>query len=100
MNTQDWIDKAKQLGPELGEYAARHDEDGTFVNESFMALKEDGMFKALVPTEHGGGGAGMRDICEFIREIGKHCGSTALSGSMRRWSSAMLSGRAPTTENC
>ncbi|MFT5433468.1 MAG: alkylation response protein AidB-like acyl-CoA dehydrogenase [Myxococcota bacterium] len=82
MSTQDWIDKARKLGPELAEVTARHDEDGTFVEESFAALKDEGFFKALVPTELGGGGAGFRDICEFIREISQHCASTGLAFSM------------------
>jgi len=82
MTTQEWIEKARKLGPELDEYAARHDQDGTFVEESFTALREEGLFKALVPTELGGGGAGIRDICELIRELGTHCGSTALAYSM------------------
>ena len=82
MATFDWMEKARALGPELREYAARHDEDATFVEESYQALKEEGLFKALVPAELGGGGAGFRDICELIRELGKACGSTALAFSM------------------
>jgi alkylation response protein AidB-like acyl-CoA dehydrogenase len=82
MTTQDWIERAEKIGPELEEYAARHDEDGTFVSESYSALKDEGYFKALVPEELGGMGAGLRDICEFIRVLGQHCGSTALSYSM------------------
>jgi alkylation response protein AidB-like acyl-CoA dehydrogenase len=82
MTTQDWIDRATELGPELAEFAARHDEDGTFVNESFAALREEGYFKALIPEEMGGMGAGLRDICEFIRALGHYCGSTALAFSM------------------
>jgi alkylation response protein AidB-like acyl-CoA dehydrogenase len=82
MSRVDWVEKAKALGPELAEYAARHDEDGTFVEESYRALKEEGFFKALVPTELGGGGAGLSEICEVTRIFGQHCGSTALAFSM------------------
>jgi len=82
MSTQQWIERAQKMGPTLAKYAARHDEDGTFVSESFTALKEKGFFKALVPEELGGMGAGIRDICEFIRVLGQHCGSTALAYSM------------------
>jgi alkylation response protein AidB-like acyl-CoA dehydrogenase len=82
MATQDWVEKAQKLGPELREYAARHDEDGTFVSESYAALRDEGLFKALVPTDLGGGGAGVRDISYFIAELGKYCGSTALAYSM------------------
>lgn len=82
MTATAWTEKARKIGAELAEYAARHDQDGSFVEESFLALKEDGAFKALVPEDLGGGGAGFRDICEFIRELGRHCGSTALTFSM------------------
>lgn len=82
MSTQEWINKARKLAPELDEVTGRHDEDGTFVEESFAALKEEGLFKALIPAELGGGGAGIRDICEFIREISQHCASTGLAFSM------------------
>lgn len=82
MSSNDWIAIAHKLGPELAEYVARHDEDGTFAVEAFDALKEEGLFKALVPTELGGMGAGYRDICEFIRTLAQYDPSTALAYSM------------------
>ena len=82
MNKTSWIERARRLGPELAEYAARHDEDGTFAVESLTSLKEDGLYRAIVPADLGGGGAGMRDICEVIRELAHYCGSTALAFSM------------------
>lgn len=82
MSTEEWIERARTLGLEIAEYSARHDVDGTFVSEAYEALKEDGLFKALVPVELGGMGAGMTDACEFIRELAQYCGSTALAYSM------------------
>ena len=82
MGTQTWIDRANALGPELAEYAAQHDEDGTFVTESYDALKADGYFAALVPTELGGMGASIGEICAFIRTLGRYCSSTSLAYSM------------------
>ena len=82
MTTQRWIERARQVGTTLAEHATAHDEAGTFVEESFTALREAGMFKALVPEELGGGGAGIRDICEVIRELAHSCGATALAYSM------------------
>ncbi len=82
MYAAKWIEKARTLGPEIAEYATRHDVDGTFVSEAYEALKEDGLFKALVPLELGGMGAGLVDACEFIRELAQYCGSTALAYSM------------------
>ncbi|MGB5809274.1 MAG: acyl-CoA dehydrogenase family protein [Polyangiales bacterium] len=82
MSSNEWIAIAEKLGPEFAEYGARHDEDGTFAAEAFAALSEEGLFKALVPTELGGMGAGFRDICEFIRVLAHYDPSTALAYSM------------------
>ena len=82
MTTQPWTHKARNLGPVLAEHSARHDAEGTFVAEGFEVLRSAGFFKALVPVELGGGGAGVRDICDAIRELAHHCPSTALAFSM------------------
>lgn len=82
MYAAKWIERARTLGPEIAEHATRHDVDGTFVSEAYEALKEDGLFKALVPLELGGMGAGLVEACEFIRELAQYCGSTALAYSM------------------
>ena len=63
MSTAQWIAAAQKLGPELAEHAPRHEEDGTFVSEAYVALQREGLFKALVPKELGGTGAGLADIC-------------------------------------
>jgi alkylation response protein AidB-like acyl-CoA dehydrogenase len=80
--TAQWIEEARSIGPGLAEHAARHDREGTFVTEGFAALKNAGMFKALVPVDLGGGGAGLRDICEYLRELAHYCTSTSLAYSM------------------
>ncbi|MBR0650557.1 acyl-CoA dehydrogenase [Roseomonas terrae] len=80
--TIDWIAAADAIGREIAATAARHDEEDSFVEEGFRALKAAGFFKALVPAELGGLGADYRDICNAIRRIGMQCGSTALAFSM------------------
>lgn len=82
MSNQEWIDRAHRLGPEMREYARRHDEDGSFVEESFEALLADGYFAALVPSELGGMGATLEEICHFLRVLAHYCPSTALAFSM------------------
>ncbi len=81
-NTTDWAAKARGLGPALSEAAARRDLEGTFVSESYALLTEHRFFSMGVPRELGGGGALHREICDTIREIAHHCGSTALAFSM------------------
>lgn len=78
----DWIAQADQVGREIAATTARHDEEDSFVEEGFRALKAAGFFKALVPAELGGLGADYRDICNAIRRLGTYCGSTALAYSM------------------
>lgn len=78
----DWVALADQVGREIAATTARHDEEESFVEEGFRALKEAGFFKALVPAELGGLGAGYRDVCNAIRRLGTYCGSTALAFSM------------------
>jgi acyl-CoA dehydrogenase len=40
------------------------------------------LFSAGIPAELGGGGAGYGEICEIIRVLGRHCGSTGLAYAM------------------
>jgi acyl-CoA dehydrogenase len=60
----------------------RHDADETFVSEGYQLLQQEGFFKALVPAELGGGGAGYTEICHSLRRIAMSCGATALAFSM------------------
>lgn len=78
----DWVAAADAVGREIAATTARHDEEESFVEEGFRALKQAGFFKALVPAELGGLGADYRDICDAIRRLGTYCGSTALAFSM------------------
>ncbi len=78
----DWIALADQVGREIAATTARHDEEDSFVEEGFRALKAAGFFKALVPAELGGLGADYRVMCNAIRRLGTYCGSTALAFSM------------------
>ena len=78
----DWIGTARELGGLLAENAARHDEEGSFVADSYALLKQAKLFSAAIPRELGGGGASLAELCEIVRELGRHCGSTALSFAM------------------
>ena len=79
---QMWLARADQVGRSIAGVAAQHDQDDSFVAEGFQALKAQGFFKALVPTELGGHGADYREMCQAIRRLATYCGSTALAFSM------------------
>jgi alkylation response protein AidB-like acyl-CoA dehydrogenase len=76
--------RAAALAPVLTEHAARHDTDGTFVTESFDALRDAGLLKAGVPVELGGDGATIAELALLQRDLAHSCGSTALASSMHQ----------------
>lgn len=78
------VERAAALGPVLAEHAARHDRDGTLVRESLDALRAAGLLAAAVPTELGGAGATIAELTALQRELGRHCGSTALASAMHQ----------------
>ena len=84
---------AAGFGPTLREHAARHDDDGTWVAESFETLRRGGMLTLAVPSELGGMGASIREIALVVRELARHCGSTALAVSMHHHVTAFTAGR-------
>lgn len=79
---RDWLAEVRKLAQEFGKRAADFDEAGTFVADNYDDLRNAGYFSAAIPKELGGGGATYADLCGIVREIGKHCGSTALSFAM------------------
>ncbi len=84
---------AAGFGPTLREHAARHDDEGTWVAESFEALRAGGMLTLAVPTELGGMGSSIREIALVDRELARHCGSTALALSMHHHVTAFTAWR-------
>jgi alkylation response protein AidB-like acyl-CoA dehydrogenase len=80
----DPIARAASVGAEIAAHADRHDRDGTFVSESLDVLRESGLLALAVPTELGGMGATISQVAAVQRELGHHCGSTALASSMHQ----------------
>ena len=76
------IDIARKLGPRFAERAAAADLEGRFVHDNYAELKEARLMSAMVPAELGGGGATHAEVCQLLRELAHHCGSTALALSM------------------
>jgi len=79
---KDWKALAAELGEQFAAAAAEHDTDNRFVADNYAALREHGFFKLCIPRELGGGGADYTEVAQVIRELGRHCGATALSYSM------------------
>jgi alkylation response protein AidB-like acyl-CoA dehydrogenase len=81
-SSTDWVAVARELGRGFAARAAAHDADDSFVAENYAELKTRRVFAAGVPAELGGGGASHRELGAMLRELGRHCGSTALALSM------------------
>jgi alkylation response protein AidB-like acyl-CoA dehydrogenase len=62
--------------------AAAVDASGQFPREQVSALGAAGLLALTVPAEFGGGGAGLRQAADVIRELGSVCGSTAMIVTM------------------
>jgi alkylation response protein AidB-like acyl-CoA dehydrogenase len=80
--TNDLVAVARQLGQNFAQRAAEFDETDTFVGEHYEALKAAGLVEAGVPKELGGGGHDVDALAAMLRELARHCSSTALAFSM------------------
>ena len=62
--------------------ATEVDVSGEFPRGQVRALGAAGLLALTVPADLGGGGAGLREAAEVIRELGSVCGSTAMVVTM------------------
>jgi alkylation response protein AidB-like acyl-CoA dehydrogenase len=62
--------------------AAEVDASGKFPQAQVDALGAAGLLGLTVPSGYGGGGAGLREAVEVVRELGAVCGSTAMVVTM------------------
>jgi alkylation response protein AidB-like acyl-CoA dehydrogenase len=75
---------AAELGRAIAGNAARHDQEGSWVDDSFEHLRASGYLALAVPSELGGMGATIAEVTAVQRELGRHCGSTALALAMHQ----------------
>src|SRR5688572_20042898 len=62
--------------------AARWDREASFPFDNYEDLRQAGLLGICVPTTHGGLGADFATYVMVAAELGRHCGSTALSFNM------------------
>jgi alkylation response protein AidB-like acyl-CoA dehydrogenase len=62
--------------------AARWDREASFPFDNYADLREAGLLGICVPKAHGGMGADFATYVMVAAELGRHCGSTALSFNM------------------
>ncbi|WP_374310884.1 acyl-CoA dehydrogenase family protein [Dongia sp.] len=80
--TTDIVTRARALGPGFAARARATDDNDAFVAENFAELKQAGLTEAGVPSDLGGGGASIAELCAMLREMAHHCSSTALAFAM------------------
>jgi alkylation response protein AidB-like acyl-CoA dehydrogenase len=80
---RDLIARAATLGREqFAPRAARWDRDASFPHDNFADLRAAGLLGICVPEAEGGLGADFATYVLVAAELGRHCGSTALSFNM------------------
>jgi alkylation response protein AidB-like acyl-CoA dehydrogenase len=80
---RELIDRAATLGREtFAPRAARWDREASFPLDNYADLRAAGLLGICVPTSHGGLGADFATYVMVAAELGRHCGSTALSFNM------------------
>jgi alkylation response protein AidB-like acyl-CoA dehydrogenase len=89
----DYTARAAAVGPVLAANADRSDREGSWVSESFDAVRNAGLLRIAVPIELGGDGATIRDVAMVQRELARHCGSTALASAMHQHVTAFTAWR-------
>jgi alkylation response protein AidB-like acyl-CoA dehydrogenase len=80
--TLSWKALATEMSETLAAGADERDANNEFVIGNYALLRENGFFKIAIPRELGGGEADYEEICAVVRELGRHCGSTALAFAM------------------
>ena len=68
---------------DLAAHAARVDRDGAFPWECLDVLHNAGLLALTARPEDGGGGAGLAQAAEVVRQAGRGCASTALIFAMQ-----------------
>lgn len=86
--------RARKLGQEkFAGRAERYDREAIFPTENYRDLHEAGLLGICIPKEDGGIGADLQTYSMVAAEIGRYCGSTALTYNMHvcscLWSGAL-----------
>ena len=77
------IAKSRRFGRRvLASRAAQHDREASFPLENFRDMHRAGLLGICIPKEDGGLGADFKTYCLAAAEMGRYCGSTALSFNM------------------
>ncbi len=82
LNREQLVEVIRELGPTIKARAVDIDRNAVFPFENFADLRDAGFLGLCVPTRYGGLGASYADYIRVSQEIGRYCGSTALTFNM------------------
>ena len=90
---RELIALAASLGPKFAERAPQYDREASFPFENYEDLRRSGLLALCVPAAYGGLDADFESYVMVSAELGRWCGSTALSFNMHvcstLWSGAI-----------
>src|SRR5918912_2760115 len=69
----------------FGERAPIYDRDNRFFDEDFEELRNSGYLTCAVPTDLGGGGLSLADVCRLQRRLAYRAPATALAVNMHTY---------------
>ena len=78
----DIVQIVRDLGPAMRERAVDIDKNAVFPFDNFDDFRRTGLLAVCVPKQYGGMGASFADYARVSAEIGRYCGSTALTFNM------------------
>jgi acyl-CoA dehydrogenase len=99
---QELVELARRLGREVAAvHAPDVDANARFPKETVDAFRAEGLLGALVPTELGGLGHDLRQAAAVVREVGRHCASSAMILAMHhiQVASIVRHGASPTVQD-
>lgn len=81
---EKWLALIEELGGAFEAREIKHDQDDSFVSDTYADLKEYGLFAAAVPQELGGDGLTHAEIANVLRVLAQYSSSAALANSMHQ----------------
>ena len=79
---RELVERAAEMGPSFAARAEAVDRSAVFPYENYADLRDAGFLGLCIPEEHGGLGGDFVAYALVSEEIGRHCGSTALTFNM------------------
>ncbi|MDR5816865.1 MULTISPECIES: acyl-CoA dehydrogenase family protein [unclassified Caballeronia] len=78
------IDAAKRVAAVAAQHADAVDREARFPAEAVAAMREERLFSAMVPVEHGGDGLSLTGVARLCEALAQGCASSAMIYAMHQ----------------